>query len=103
MDWVEKLLVEYRDVLHAIVGAVNATVEFVHGPLKLTTRALLAEITRKRSDVKKSNQRKELADTILKRGARETPLMVSFECKASFSTTGSALLINGKSHYFSSC
>lgn len=92
LDWIQQLLVENRDVLHATVIASLATTNFVHLPIQSGARTLLAEVAGKWTDVKKTDEGEEFANTILQRGTRQTPLMVCLQSEACLGRSGSTLL-----------
>jgi hypothetical protein len=84
LDRVEKFLIENRDMLHAAVLATSALAILVHVPIESRTWALLAEVARKWLDVEEANERKELADPVLKWSTGQAPFVVSFQSKAGF-------------------
>ena len=61
----------------------NSTLLFlILRPVEFTALAFLAEITRKRFNLEEAEKREELADAVLNRSSRQTPLVVGLESEA---------------------
>ena len=65
LNGIQQLLIEDRNMLHAAVIAVLATILFIHIPIESRAWALLAEVTSEGADVEEANKRKEFADAVL--------------------------------------
>ena len=92
LNWVEELLVKDGNMAHAVVVAASALVVLIHLPIQSRTRALLAEVAGKWTDVKESDQGEELANAILQWGSGQAPFMISLEGKASLGRAGRSSL-----------
>lgn len=74
------------------VSAFSASLLRVLGPVELLAFALFTEITGEWTNFQKPQEREELANSVLDRSTRETPLVFSFQRETGAGNTRGTLL-----------